>query len=789
MAQAGDRIGAYEVVRLIARGGMATVYEARQPALDRAVALKRLDLRTDDPTLAERFIRESRIAASFDHPNIVTVFDFFECEAVPYIAMEYLPRGSLRPFVGRLSQPQAFGVIEGVLAGLGHAERRGIAHRDLKPENVLVTNGGGVKIADFGIAKAYTSATGNFTAAGVAVGTPAYMAPEQALSRGVGPFTDLYALGVMAYELLGGAPPFEGDGSPMAVMYRHVSEAPPPLAGVDPRLAGWVGRMLEKRPEARPAGAVEAWAELEEVVVDICGPYWRRDAALDDGGGASDAATTTAEPRVPTTRRRPAPTPRQPPQRRRWRVPLAGAVALALGGAAAFAAFAALNDEDPAAPQPKQTPAAGSARAAAPFDFDGDGDATAVVGLADGGPGGAGAIFLPDRNQTIDAPRPQPGLAFGAALVSADFDRDGDADLAVGAPGANTGGRSRREGAVYYFSGSREGLGESPTAEHPWPEDRAPYSSARFGAALAAGDLNGDRYPDLAVGTPGTDPLPDDTKRSGSVLVYLGGEDGLSRSRTQKIRRPRGVSGRFGSVLAIADVNGDKRGDLLEGAPGPAGHATYCPGPRRGRRRCRAIGDRLPGPEAIAVGNVMGDAHADVVHGVPGADGLGADSGAVRIWPGTPGGPASEPTQLTQESPEIQGNDQPDDQFGASIAVENIDRDGFADIVVGTPGNRAGTGRVAVLFGADDGTDETRDTGLSEASDGPLKLEPGSRAGTSVALLDLDGDRRRELLLVAPGDDLVRPRFASVPGAQGSFDWRSSSSELLLGREARVGGS
>ena len=142
MAQAGERIGAYEVVRLIARGGMATVYEARQPALDRAVALKRLDLRTDDPTLAERFIRESRIAASFDHPNIVTVYDFFECEAVPYIAMEYLPRGSLRPFVGRLSQPQAFGVIEGVLAGLAHAERRGIAHRDLKPENVLVTTGG-----------------------------------------------------------------------------------------------------------------------------------------------------------------------------------------------------------------------------------------------------------------------------------------------------------------------------------------------------------------------------------------------------------------------------------------------------------------------------------------------------------------------------------------------------------------------------------------------------------------------------------------------------------------------
>ena len=394
MAKAGERIGAYEVVRLIARGGMATVYEARQPALDRAVALKRLDLRTDDPTLADRFIRESRIAASFDHPNIVTVYDFFECDAVPYIAMEYLPRGSLRPFVGHLSPPQAFGVIEGVLAGLAHAERRGIAHRDLKPENVLVTTGGGVKIADFGIAKAYTNATGAFTAPGVAVGTPAYMAPEQALSREVGPFTDLYALGVMAYELLGGAPPFEGGDSPMAVMYRHVSEAPPPLAGVDPRVAGWVDRMLAKRAEERPAGAVQAWAELEEVVVDILGPYWRRDAALGADGDAPDAATTTAAPRVETMRRRPAPTPVQPARsQRRRRLPVAAAaVVLALVGTAA--ALVAFDGDDPK-PAPPATPPARSTRVAAPYDFDGDRRPSAVVGLADAGPSGAGVVYLP----------------------------------------------------------------------------------------------------------------------------------------------------------------------------------------------------------------------------------------------------------------------------------------------------------------------------------------------------------------------------------------------------------
>ena len=524
MAEAGERIGAYEVVRLIARGGMATVYEARQPALDRAVALKRLDLRTDDPTLAERFIRESRIAASFDHPNIVTVYDFFECDAVPYIAMEYLPRGSLRPFVGHLSPPQAFGVIEGVLAGLAHAERRGIAHRDLKPENVLVTTGGGVKIADFGIAKAYTNATGAFTAPGVAVGTPAYMAPEQALSRDVGPFTDLYALGVMAYELLGGEPPFKGGDSPMAVMYRHVSEAPPPLTGVDPRVAAWVDRMLAKRAEERPAGAVQAWAELEEVVVDILGPYWRRHAAL-DGGEEADAATTTAAPRVATTRRRPAPT--QPaPRARRRRLPLAGAAAvLALGGVAALVAFDGDEPRPPGA-KPTATPAPRSARAAAPFDLDGDRRPSAVVGVADAG---SGALFLPASGQTIEPPRSQAGLEFGAAVASADFNRDGLADLAVGAPGANTGERSQLEGAVFVFAGSSGELGDP--AEISW-QDTTPYRSARFGPLSR-------QATSMATGTP-TSPWERpaatwtlrDEGLSGSVRIYVGGREGLPRSPT-----------------------------------------------------------------------------------------------------------------------------------------------------------------------------------------------------------------------------------------------------------------
>src|SRR5919204_6199852 len=117
-----QRVGNYEIERLLARGGMAVVYLVRQPALDREVVLKRLDLESDDPTLAQRFVREARLAAALDHPNVVTLFDFFEHDGVPYIAMEYVAGGSLRSLVGMLELPQVLGVLEGTLAGLAHAE-------------------------------------------------------------------------------------------------------------------------------------------------------------------------------------------------------------------------------------------------------------------------------------------------------------------------------------------------------------------------------------------------------------------------------------------------------------------------------------------------------------------------------------------------------------------------------------------------------------------------------------------------------------------------------------------
>ncbi|HEX6027247.1 MAG TPA: protein kinase, partial [Solirubrobacter sp.] len=279
-----ERVGPYEIVRQIGRGGMAVVYLARQPALARSVALKELSpFYVRDESLARRFLREARVAGSLNHPNVVTVFDFIEQDGTPYIAMEYVDRGSLRPSVGKLSLAQSAGVLEGLLAALSHAESMKIVHRDIKPENLLVTTDGAIKIGDFGIAKAYQQVATEemLTPAGATVGTPAYMAPEQAMAQEMGPWTDLYQTGVVAFELFTGDVPFRAEGPPMAMIMKHISEPVPPMpAGTDPALEQWVRRMLAKDPAERPASAKEAWEALEDIVVSMLGPLWRRDARL-----------------------------------------------------------------------------------------------------------------------------------------------------------------------------------------------------------------------------------------------------------------------------------------------------------------------------------------------------------------------------------------------------------------------------------------------------------------------------------------------------------------------------
>src|SRR6185437_9128019 len=302
-AQAPQIVGRYEILREIGRGGMAVVYVARQPDLDRQVALKELSrFHAGSAEYAHRFLRESRMAGSLNHPNIVTVYEYFEHATTPYIAMEYVPRGSLRPYMKRLMLAQIAGVLEGVLAGLAHAEAAGIVHRDLKPENIMVTGDGRVKITDFGIARATQRAgTQYMTATGMTVGTPAYMAPEQAMAGDVGPWSDLYSVGVLAYELVVGHVPFHDTDAPMVILMRHVNERIPAAAevrpDVDPKLSEWIDKLLVKDPQHRTRHAVDAWEALEDIVVGLLGPLWRRDARLlDDQIAVSNAVPLTPAP-------------------------------------------------------------------------------------------------------------------------------------------------------------------------------------------------------------------------------------------------------------------------------------------------------------------------------------------------------------------------------------------------------------------------------------------------------------------------------------------------------------
>jgi len=319
-------VGRYEILDELGRGGMATVYLARQADLDRLVALKELSaFRQSDPSFTRRFLRESRLAGSLSHPNIVTVYDYFEADEVPYIAMEYVARGSLRPHVGHMPLTQVAGVLEGILSALDYAHQRHIVHRDLKPENVMVSSEGRVKLTDFGIAKATGQAyNGSFlTAAGTTVGTPNYMAPEQAMGKDVGPWTDLYSVGVMAFEMFVGQVPFHDTEEPMAVLMRQVSDPIPAARSLNPEIdqatSDWIERMLVKEPADRVQSAGEAWDQFEEIVLSLVGPRWRRAARLPvlspGPGDASERApmprSTTTTGQTPTARMTPSTTTRR----------------------------------------------------------------------------------------------------------------------------------------------------------------------------------------------------------------------------------------------------------------------------------------------------------------------------------------------------------------------------------------------------------------------------------------------------------------------------------------------
>ena len=320
---------------------MAIVYLVRQETLEREVALKELSsFHASAPEMVKRFLHEAQLAGGLNHPNIVTVYEHFEDAGVPYIAMEHIPAGSFRPYLSRLTLAQFAAVMEGVLAGLGYAAGEGIVHRDLKPENIMVTAGGRVKIADFGIAKATESAGtgGLLTATGMTVGTPAYMAPEQAMGEPVGIWSDLYSVGVMAWEHVVGRHPFDANDNPMAMLMQQVNEQIPPAAtvatGLDPAISAWIDRLLAKRPRDRIQSPSRAWNELEEIVVARLGPWWRRDADLPVPAPVAPPTELPGVARIPTTLP-PTPGPRERPRRRTPWAMIIGMFAAAAGMLAA----------------------------------------------------------------------------------------------------------------------------------------------------------------------------------------------------------------------------------------------------------------------------------------------------------------------------------------------------------------------------------------------------------------------------------------------------------------------
>lgn len=242
----GKTLGQYQLIEQIGKGGMATVYKAYQPGLDRYVAVKILPAYfAHEPDFAARFTREAQAIAKLDHPHILPVYDFGKQKDISYIVMKYVPAGTLHDRLGTPMSPlEAAKIIDQVADALDSAHQRGILHRDVKPGNILIDDKDWVYLSDFGLAK-MTEGSVKLTGTGVGVGTPAYMSPEQGKGLAVDARTDVYALGVILFEMLTGRVPYEAE-TPMAVVIKHVTDPIPLPRLVNPNIPESVERVLLK---------------------------------------------------------------------------------------------------------------------------------------------------------------------------------------------------------------------------------------------------------------------------------------------------------------------------------------------------------------------------------------------------------------------------------------------------------------------------------------------------------------------------------------------------------------
>ena len=338
--------GRYQVVARIARGGMATVYEAVDTRLDRTVALKMMSAAlAEDPGFVTRFRREARAAAQLSHPHVVGVFDQGEAAGIPYLAMEYVPGRTLRDVLrdyGALTPEQALTVLDPVLEALSAAHDAGFVHRDIKPENILISDDGRVKVTDFGLARAVTN---NTTATqGMIIGTVAYLSPEHVERGDADARSDVYGSGICLFEMVTGQVPFAAD-SPITVAYQHVNaDVPPPSSlrpTIPPDVDALVATATRRDPDLRYPDCRAFLADVRRVRRTLPPPQpLSKDtqdtlivpADMATGGGTPPPAVTV-RPATPAAAAAAAPRAARRRRGRGWLVALL-LLLLAVGGAA-----------------------------------------------------------------------------------------------------------------------------------------------------------------------------------------------------------------------------------------------------------------------------------------------------------------------------------------------------------------------------------------------------------------------------------------------------------------------
>ena len=363
------RIGRYRILGILGQGAMGTVYRGRDDGLERDVAVKVMSVGQADADARARFLREGKAAGRLQHQNIVTIYELGEHQGSPFMALELLEGIDLQRAIEAGIRPDpkvTLPIVLQVLAGLGHAHENGIVHRDVKPSNVFLPRGRPAKIMDFGVARL----VGGTTAAGLVVGTPNYMSPEQVRGGDLDGRSDLFSVGLILYELVTGEKAYEGD-SVVSLLFKIVSE-PPDLEHI-PRGPQWerlnrvLERSLAKDVNARYPDARAMGADLADALKDLGGsPDWmtRSDEGLlvrtrPRARGAEAAASPTAAPAgAAGTGTPPPPFPAPPAEAppRPSRLPMAIAGALALGGLAATLLMRPRDRPSPSAVAPAAAP-------------------------------------------------------------------------------------------------------------------------------------------------------------------------------------------------------------------------------------------------------------------------------------------------------------------------------------------------------------------------------------------------------------------------------------------------